>query len=415
MTSGPKSVCIGIFAGFLAATSAPAADPAAPGAAAAVIRPATETGFQDWVRGFRPRALAAGIAAATFDAAFAPVHLNAGVIEKDRNQNEFTKQIWEYLDTAVSEDRVRNGQAALARQRKLLAAIEEKYGVEAEIVTAIWGLESAYGTFRGSIPVVESLATLAYEGRRGGFFESQLIAALKILEAGHVRLADFNGSWAGAMGHTQFLPSSFWDFAQDFSGDGRRDLWTDDPTDALASTAAYLAHHGWQKGLPWGLEVTLPANFDYAQTGERIKKPVSAWTEAGVRDIGGRVIADKGLSSILLPAGHQGAAFLIFENFHALEHYNTADAYVIAVGNLADRIAGGPPISHGWPRRPGADLRREDRDAGRPGPAGHDPGGVDGIMGPNTIAAIRGFQRRLGLVPDGYGSLDILTRLREMP
>jgi membrane-bound lytic murein transglycosylase B len=238
---------------------------------------------------------------------------------------------------------------------------------------------------------------------------------LKILEAGHVALADFNGSWAGAMGHTQFLPSSFWDFAQDFRADGRRDLWTDDPTDALASTAAYLAHHGWQKGLPWGLEVTLPADFDYAQSGERIKKPVSAWTTAGVRDIDGRAIADQGLASILLPAGHQGAAFMIFGNFHVIERYNTADAYVIAVGNLADRIAGGPPIRHGWPRQDRALTFDEklEMQALLTG-LGHDPGGIDGIMGPNTIAAIRAFQNRLDQVPDGYGSLDILTKLRDI-
>jgi lytic murein transglycosylase len=262
--------------------------------------------------------------------------------------------------------------------------------------------------------VVASLATLAYDGRRGAFFEGQLLDALKILQAGHVRPADFAGSWAGASGHTQFMPSSFLTYAQDFRGDGRRDLWSDDPTDALASTAAYLRDHGWQKGLPWGMEVVLPEGFDYTLAGERIKKPVAAWTAMGIRDAEGRAILDLGRASILLPAGAEGAAFLIFDNFHVIEKYNTADAYVIAVGHLADRIRGGGPIRHAWPRQDRAltfDEKQEmqalltDR--------GFDPGGVDGIMGPNTIQAVRLYQASIGQVPDGYGSLAILEKLRK--
>ena len=313
----------------------------------------------------------------------------------------------------MSEDRVRNGRAAVEKNRQLLAEIEQRYGVEAEVVAAIWGLESAYGTFRGSTPVIESLASLAYDGRRGSFFEQQLVAALKILQAGHVRLADFTGSWAGAMGHTQFIPTSFLSFAQDFRGDGRRDIWTDDPTDALASTAAYLAEHGWQKGLPWGMEVTLPDGFDYALAGERVKKPVGEWTALGIRDVAGQPVPDLGRSSILLPAGAQGAAFLIFDNFHVIERYNTADAYVIAVGHLADRIRGGPPLRAGWPRDDRALSFAEKQEMQQLLTArGFDSGGVDGIMGPNTIAAIRAFQGSIGALPDGYGSLDILKKLR---
>ena len=368
--------------------------------------------FQRWIDGFRRRALAQGIRPQVFDAAFRSVRYETGVIEKDRNQSEFTKQIWEYLDSAVSATRVRNGKAALRDNRKLLREIEARYGVEAEVVVAVWGLESAYGTFRGDTPVISALATLAFDGRRGRFFESQLIAALKILQSGDVPPSKMTGSWAGAMGHTQFIPTSYLSYAQDFRGDGRRDIWSDDPTDALASTAAYLARFGWRKGQPWGIEVRVPRGFDYAQSGERIKKPVSAWMAAGVRDADGGRIANHGRASILLPAGAQGAAFMIFDNFHVIERYNTADAYVIGVGHLADRIAGGPAIRAKWPVDD-RNLRFSEKQEmqRRLTRAGFDTQGVDGIIGPRTIQAIRDFQRSVGMIPDGYASYEILRRL----
>jgi membrane-bound lytic murein transglycosylase B len=221
------------------------------------------------------------------------------------------------------------------------------------------------------------------------------------------------GSWAGAMGHTQFIPTSYLAHAVDFTGDGRRDIWSDDPTDALASTAAYLANAGWQTGRPWGIEVTLPAGFDYGETGERVKKPVADWQALGVRTAEGGPLPDHGPASVLLPAGAQGAAFLIFANFQVIEKYNTADAYVIGIGHLADRIAGGPPIRAAWPRQDRA-LKFDERVElqQRLATAGFDPGAADGKIGPNTIAAVRAFQRSIGAVPDGYASLEILQKLR---
>nr|WP_233587195.1 lytic murein transglycosylase [Pseudorhodobacter sp. E13] len=369
-------------------------------------------GLQRWLAGFRTRAAAAGISDAVMDQALRGLSYDADVVRRDRNQSEFTKTIWDYLDTATSDARVENGKAALAKHRRVLQAIEDRYGVEKEIVAAIWGLESAYGTFRGSVPTIQSLATLAYDGRRAAFFEGELLAALKILQSGDTTAPRMQGSWAGAMGHTQFMPSSYLAYAVDFDGDGKRNIWEDDPTDALASTASYLAGFGWTKGALWGMEITLPQGFDYDQTSERVKKPVADWQAMGVRRVDGGDLPDHGTASVLLPGGARGAAFLIYSNFQVIERYNTADAYVIAVGHLADLLKGGPRIASDWPR----DLRALTLDERldlqtRLTRAGFDTKGVDGKMGPNTIAAVKAFQRASGLVPDGYPSLEILQKL----
>ena len=390
----------------------PAAEPPRP-TEAIVTASTPQSGLDQWIAGFRPRALAAGIAPATFDRAFQGIRYNADVIERDRNQAEFTRTLWDYLDRAVSDLRVENGKAALARHRRTLDRLEATHGVPAEVVAAIWGLESSYGANRGDIPVIEALATLAHDGRRGAFFEAQLIDALRILQSGDVDPAAFTGSWAGAMGHTQFIPSSFHAFAVDFDGDGRRDIWSDDPTDALASTAAYLARSGWQPGLPWGIEVTLPSDIDYMLAGNGQAQPIADWAALGLRDARGGPLPEIGPAELLLPAGAQGAAFLITPNFRAIERYNAADAYVIAVGHLSDRLAGLPPIRAAWPRDDRALTGEERRELQqRLTAAGFDTKGIDGKIGPNTLSALRAFQRSIGMVPDGYASPDILKRLR---
>ncbi len=378
-----------------------------------LIPASANIGFERWISGFRARAMAQGISQEVLDRAFEGVEYNTDVIERDRNQSEFTKTIWDYLDSAASEARISNGRAALDQHRALLERIEARFGVEKEIVVAVWGLESAYGTYRGALPLIGSLATLAFDGRRGRFFEAQLIAALQIVQAGDVAPGEMTGSWAGAMGHTQFIPTSYLDHAVDFTGDGKRDIWSDDPADALASTAAYLAHFGWTRGQPWGVEVTLPEGFDYSLSGERTKKAPGEWAALGVRGTDGRPTADHGAASILLPGGARGAAFMIFKNFNVIERYNSADAYVIGVGHLADRIGGGGPIVAAWPREDRALILTERQELQeRLIAAGFDPGGIDGKVGPNTIAAVKAFQISIGLVPDGYASLGILKRLR---
>lgn len=369
--------------------------------------------FDHWIKGFRARAQKQAINASTLDAAFRGVRYNEDVIAKDRNQSEFTKEIWDYLDSAASETRIENGKLALRKHRRILDRIEAHYGVEKEVVVAIWGLESAYGERRGDIPLIEAVATLAFDGRRGSFFEAQLIAALKILQNGDVAPRNMTGSWAGAMGHTQFIPTSYLSFAVDFTGDGKRDIWSDDPTDALASTAAYLAKSGWRKGMPWGVEVTLPRGFDYNLASRKIQKMPSDWGALGVKAIGGGNVRDYGAGSILLPAGSQGAAFMIFKNFSAIERYNAADAYVIGVGHLADRIRGAGPIKAGWPRgyKPLSFSQKQDmqRLLTR---GGFDTQGDDGIIGPNTINAIRAFQEAAGATPDGYPSEALMKLLK---
>jgi membrane-bound lytic murein transglycosylase B len=375
--------------------------------------PAADPEFRRWISGFRQRALAQGITPETFDRAFAGVQLQRRVVERDRNQAEFSRTLWDYLDSAVSDTRVANGRAAVAEHRETLDRIERQYRVEAEVVAAIWGLESAYGLQRGSTDIVSAMATLAYDGRRRDFFEAQLIAALRILQSGDVAPRQMVGSWAGAMGHTQFMPTSYLEHAQDFNGDGRRNIWSDDPTDALASTAAYLSNFGWTYGQPWGVEVRLPQGFDYALTGERTRHGAGFWRRQGVTLADGGQVPDHGDASILLPAGSDGVALMIFDNFHVIERYNPADAYVIGVGHLSDRIGGGPAFRGGWPRGDRALSGEERRELQqRLTAAGFSTGNVDGIIGPNTQDAVRRFQRSAGLVPDGYASLRLLERLR---
>ncbi|EPX77436.1 lytic murein transglycosylase [Litoreibacter arenae] len=386
---------------------------AAPAEPAPVELAASNARFQLWIKALRPRALAQGISVATFDQAFQGVRYDADVIKRDRNQSEFTKTLWDYLDSAASDVRIANGKAAVAKHRSTLERIEARYGVDKEVVAAIWGLESAYGTFRGSKDLVGSLATLAFDTRRGAFFEQQLLAGLKILQSGDVAPRSMTGSWAGAMGHTQFIPTSYLDYAVDFTGDGKRDIWGDDPTDALASTANYLAKFGWTKGQPWGVEVTLPQGFDYALANRKVLKSPAEWGAMGIKNMGGQDVPNHGEASILLPAGAKGAAFMIFRNFEVIERYNTADAYVIGVGHLADRIKGGPAIQSGWPRGDRALKFDERKEMQRLLTAkGFDTKKIDGKIGPLTIEAVRGFQRSIGMVPDGYASLDILQRLR---
>jgi len=375
--------------------------------------PSADARFQAWIRAFSARAHAQDIRPATLTRAFDGVTYDPSVIKRDRNQSEFSKTIWDYLDSAASDSRIRNGKAALRDHDQTLQQIERSYGVDKEVVVAVWGLESSYGSFRGDMDIIRSLATLAFDGRRGAFFEEQLVAALKILQSGDVAPRSMTGSWAGAMGHTQFIPTSYLDYAVDFTGDGKRDIWSETPTDALASTAAYLKTFGWVTGQPWGVEVVLPRDFDFTLADRKIKKSPADWASLGVHDVDGKAVANHGPASILLPAGGTGAAFMIFQNFAVIERYNTADAYVIGVGHLSDRLKGADKIKGGWPRGDRALTFSERKELQqRLTRAGFNTEGIDGRIGPKTVAAVRAYQSARGLMPDGYASLTLLDKLR---
>lgn len=369
--------------------------------------------FQAWLGAFRHRAFADGIVPSTLDQALVGLTYDTDAIKRDRNQAEFSKAIWEYLDSAVSDLRISNGRKALAQYEDTLDRIETRYGVEKEVVVAVWGLETSYGTHRGSSQTIRSLATLAFDGRRAQFFESQLLAALRIVQAGDVSATGMTGSWAGAMGHTQFMPTSYLEHAVDFDGDGQRNIWSDDPTDALASAAAYLARFGWTKGQPWGVEIRLPDGFDYAQADRDIALMPSEWATLGVRAVDGQAIPDHGRASILLPAGGYGVALMIFDNFSVIEKYNGADAYVIGIGHLSDRLAGRGAFQAEWPRGDRVLSFSERKELQqRLTHAGFDTQSVDGRIGPNTIDALRAYQLAEGLVPDGYATMQLLERMR---
>ncbi len=378
-------------------------------------RPAARAhaGFDAWVTGFRARAAKKGIRADVLASAFRSAAFLPDVIEKDRNQTEFTRTLEDYLAIAVSEERLSMGRAALTRHGATLQAIETRYGVEAEVVTAIWGLESKFGTRRGDIPVISALSTLAYDGRRGAFFESQLIAALRILQSGDISVGRMTGSWAGAMGHTQFIPSSYLAYAVDFTGDGRRDIWSDDPSDALASTAHYLRNAGWQRGQPWGVEVRLPVGFDTRLMGRGKGKSAAAWRDLGVTAANGDRLPDHGAGSILRPGGTHGPAFLIYGNFNAIARYNNAISYVVGVGHLSDRLRGGAAIQASFPPD-AAGLSLQDRQEiqRRLTAAGYDTQGSDGVVGTNTRTAIRAYQAARGQSQTGEPTRALLEALR---
>ncbi|MBB3230316.1 lytic murein transglycosylase [Halomonas stenophila] len=385
-------------------------------AVAASDAPAAErpeaAGFDAWRASFRARARAAGIAEATLERTLDGLRYRPRVIELDRSQPEFVRPIWTYLDGAVSPSRIRNGRARLAEHRVAAREAARRYGVPAEILVAIWGIESSYGDYLGDFSTLEALASLAYEGRRRDFARDELIAALRIIEAGDIAPERMVGSWAGAMGHTQFLPSSFLAHAVDGDGDGRRDIWGSIP-DVLASTAHYLDAAGWREGDPWGAEVVLPADFDHGLADPTIRRTSAEWAAAGVRGREGRPLPDLAAAAVIAPAGARGPAFLVGHNFRVIRRYNNATSYALAVASLAEALAGRDAIQGAWPREePPLKRAQVSEMQRRLNALGHDVGPPDGILGPNTRRGLRAFQRRLGLIPDGFATLDLLERLR---
>jgi len=369
--------------------------------------------FDAWLGAFRDEARAKGISPQTLDAALNGVAPIARVIELDRRQPEFTRTFWSYLDNRVTEGRIATGRAMLEKHRARLARASRAHGVPPHYLVAFWGMETNFGGHLGSFPVIGALATLAHDPRRSAFFRAELLDALRIVQEGHIAPAKMKGSWAGAMGHMQFLPSTFMDHAVDADGDGRTDIWHS-LDDAFTSAANYLSNLGWKTDERWGREVRLPQDFDWRLATLATRKPLDAWAALGVRRAdGGSLPTPEGMTgSIVLPQGHEGPAFLVYDNFRAIMSWNRSVNYAVAVGYLADRIVGRPRLQTGRdaPNEPLAHqevialqkrLNRQGFEAGEP----------DGLPGPQTRAAIRRFQQAAGLPADGYPAPGLLKDL----
>ncbi len=338
------------------------------------------------------------------------------VIELDRRQPEFTRSFADYYGRRVTEERVGRGREMLGRHRDALMTAQRRYGVPAHYLVAFWGLETNFGSYYGKIPVPDALATLACDERRSAFFTDELLAALRIIDEGDITPDRMVGSWAGAMGNFQFLPSVFLRHAIDADGDGRRDLWQS-TEDAVLSAGNFLQSLGWRPELRWGREIRLPDGFDYALAGRDQQRALADWVDMGITDAWGRPLPRLDLpAAVLVPAGHEGPAFIVYENFDVIMGWNRSEFYALAVGRLADRIAGAGPLVSGLPEDSGP-LRREDVKALQEtlAAAGYDPGKPDGIVGPATRRAVSAWQRDRGLIADGHVDQELITALGAGP
>lgn len=365
-----------------------------------------------FVKGVWAEAKAEGVSRTVFDAAFADYAPSQKIMELTRKQPEFTSTVGQYIGKRVTAALAERGRGMAAEWRKTLAAIEKRYGVDAEAVLAIWGMETNFGGYVGGTNTVHALATLTHGGYRSSYFRKELLTALRILEAGHVKPQAMIGSWAGAMGQTQFMPTSFVNFAVDHNGDGRADIWNSVP-DALASTANYLKEHGWRPGETWGYEVSLPRGFDFERARQMDRASLGEWQALGVTRASGKPFPRQtDMARIYMPAGGHGPVFLLLPNFEAIKSYNKSDSYALAVGHLADRIIGGGGFINPFPAddvRLSETQRRELQ--AQLARRGFDVGTPDGVIGPKTRAAIIAFQRTAGLLADGHPSIRVLNAL----
>jgi lytic murein transglycosylase len=372
--------------------------------------------FRACVQQLRAPALAAGVSAATFSEHTRQLQPDLSVIDKLNFQPEFRMPIWDYLSGLVDDERISQGQALLVQHADTLARVQQRYGVDPATVVAVWGVESNFGQTLGQYPLVQALGTLSCIGRRQAFFRQELFATLRILQAGHIAPERLRGSWAGAFGQTQFMPTTFERLAVDFDGDGRRDLM-DSTADALASTAHFLSRAGWQTGQPWGFEVQLPPRFDTRQESRHQTRPLAEWAARGLRLADGSAWPDlpaqAGSAGLMTPAGPEGPAFLVLRNFNALYSYNAAESYGLAIAHLSDRLRGGGPLRTPWPTDDPGISRAERRELqGLLILRGHDIGPVDGMLGEKSRTAIRAEQTRLGHEVNGRGGLKLLQALR---
>jgi membrane-bound lytic murein transglycosylase B len=382
------------------------------GASPSATIPIAPSPFESFLVEMKEKAKAVGISDATFAAATAGIAPIPEIVAMNENQPEFSRPVWAYLDGAVSKRRLRDGQAMLRQYRSTLRAIARDSGVPAEILVAIWGIETSYGRGAGEFPLFAALATLGAEGPRADYAKPEFLAALKILQEQRYAVAEMKSSWAGAFGQTQFTPTTFLKYATDGDGDGHIDLWHS-PADALASAASLLTAKGWKKGGHWCLEVKLPKNFAYEDADLETRKSLREWRRLGVARVSGARLPAEGEAAIYLPAGAKGPAFLVFPNFDAILEYNNAASYALAVSVLADRIMGRPGVKARWPRDE-QPLSRDERIAFQQALAasGFDPGTADGVLGRRSRAATRQYQKAHGLPADGYPTHALLEVLQ---
>ncbi|MDV7677236.1 lytic murein transglycosylase [Acinetobacter baumannii] len=374
--------------------------------------------FQSCLANLRSQVIAAGVSGSTYDRYTQNLTPDYSVIDKLNYQPEFSTPIWDYLSGLVDEERVALGKQKLAQHRDVLNRASQVYGVPAETIVAVWGVESNFGDISGKYPLLQALGTLSCEGRRQSYFRTEFFATMRILQRGDLTEDQLKGSWAGAFGHTQFMPSTYERLAVDFDGDGRRDL-VSSTADALASTANFLNKAGWQTGMPWGFEVQIPAGMSIDGEGRRSKKPLSSWSARGVTRIDGSPLIQGPLSGstpagLMAPAGPSGPVFLVFKNFDAIYSYNAAESYGLAIAHLSDRLRGAGPFVSSWPTDDPGTSRAERREIqqfliNR----GYDIGAVDGLIGDKTRVAIRQEQTRLGLNPTGRAGQQILRAFRQ--
>ncbi len=377
---------------------------------------AQEQSFEEWLLDLRAEAMNLGISAATLDAALASVEAPIPrVLELDRSQPEFVQTFSGYMRNRLSDARIARGQKLLEDYADLFSRIQAEYGVQPHYLVSFWALESNFGDFTGGFSVINALATLAYDPRRRDMFRKELLTALRIIQEGHIAADSMTGSWAGAMGQCQFMPSTFYNYARDGDGDGRVDIWNSVP-DVMTSAANYLSQNGWQGDERWGREVVLPAGFDFTQTGTGVRKTVTDWNRLGVRRTDGAPLGNADmLGSIVLPAGAQGPAFLTYQNYRTTMVWNRSTFYAISVGHLADRFVGGGPIAY-MPSEEERPLSRDEVIELQTllNQQGIDVGTSDGISGSRTRAGVREYQARSGIPTDGYANFDLLERLRAL-
>ncbi|MBJ9938112.1 lytic murein transglycosylase [Acinetobacter pittii] len=374
--------------------------------------------FQSCLANLRSQAIAAGVSGTTYDRYTQNLTPDYSVIDKLNYQPEFSTPIWDYLSGLVDEERVELGKQKLAQYRDVLNRASQTYGVPPETIVAVWGVESNFGDISGKYPLLQALGTLSCEGRRQSYFRTEFFATMRILQRGDLTENQLKGSWAGAFGHTQFMPSTYERLAVDFDGDGRRDL-VSSTADALASTANFLNKAGWQTGMPWGFEVKVPQGMSIDGEGRRSKKALSSWSARGVTRIDGSPLIQGALSGstsagLMAPAGVNGPVFLVFKNFDAIYSYNAAESYGLAIAHLSDRLKGAGPFVASWPTDDPGTSRAERREIqqfliNR----GYDIGAVDGLIGDKTRVAIRQEQTRLGLNPTGRAGQQILRAFRQ--